>query len=222
MKRINLIDTLKKQLIELLKCNLLPEKSYLAGGTAVYFYLKHRISIDLDFFTPTNFNSEILIYRLRNCFRNVSVELMEKDSVILYISEEKIKFSLFFFPYKLLSEVAFLEIADSIVCPTASLEDIASMKAVAISQRGSARDYIDLYFLLKKTNYNFADILEFVLNKFGLQKEYEYHLKTSFVYFDDAEKEVDNILLVKDGEKINKISVEKWQEIKKFFYEFIK
>jgi predicted nucleotidyltransferase component of viral defense system len=222
MKQISIIDTLKKQLIELLKCNLLPEKSYLAGGTAVYFYLKHRISIDLDFFTPTNFNSETLIYRLRNCLKSVSVELMEKDSVILYISEEKIKLSLFFFPYKLLSEVTFLEIADSIVCPSASLEDIAPMKAVAISQRGSARDFIDLYFLLKKTNYNFADILEFVLNKYDLQKEYEYHLKTSFVYFDDAEKEAENILLVKDGEKINKITVEEWQEIKKFFYEFIK
>lgn len=29
---------------------------YLAGGTAVYYYLNHRISEDLDFFTSTKFD----------------------------------------------------------------------------------------------------------------------------------------------------------------------
>jgi hypothetical protein len=52
MKR-NILNILGKKLTRLLRYNLLPEKSYLAGGTAVYFYLKHRVSVDLDFFTPT-------------------------------------------------------------------------------------------------------------------------------------------------------------------------
>lgn len=42
--------SLERQRVHLLQCNILPERSYPAGGTAVYFYLKHRLSVDLDFF----------------------------------------------------------------------------------------------------------------------------------------------------------------------------
>jgi len=31
-------------------------KFYLSGGTGVYYYLEHRESIDLDFFTSLKFN----------------------------------------------------------------------------------------------------------------------------------------------------------------------
>lgn len=91
----NVLDILEKKLALLLKYNLLPEKSYLAGGTAVYLYLKHRVSVDLDFFTPTAFNSDLLIHKIKECFDHVQVELMEKNTVILYISGEKVQFSLF-------------------------------------------------------------------------------------------------------------------------------
>ena len=92
----DVINKLKKILVYIITCDVLPEKTYLAGGTAVYFYLKHRISVDLDFFTPFEFNPEIFIYNIKKCFKDVQVELMEKNSVILYLSKEKIKFSLFF------------------------------------------------------------------------------------------------------------------------------
>ena len=35
----------------------LPPQTYLAGGTAVALYLGHRLSIDLDFFTPHDLDS---------------------------------------------------------------------------------------------------------------------------------------------------------------------
>ena len=78
------LDILEEKLARLLRCNPLPEKSYLAGGTAVYLYLKHRVSIDLDFFTPNPFNSDLLIHKIKECFDHVHVQLMEKNTVILY------------------------------------------------------------------------------------------------------------------------------------------
>ena len=35
----------------------LPKDAYLAGGTAVALYFGHRLSIDLDLFTPMGFDS---------------------------------------------------------------------------------------------------------------------------------------------------------------------
>lgn len=218
----NIIEKLGNQLGQLLKCNILPPGSYLAGGTAVYFYLKHRISFDLDFFTPNNFNLEIFIHSVKNCFHDVYVELMDKNTTILYISKEKIKFSLFFLPCELLYETQSYVLQNDRICPLASLEDIEAMKAVAVSQRGSAKDFIDLYFILKKTRHCFEDILKLVMKKYGVEKQYEYQLRTSFVYFDDAEKQVDSIIMVKKNDKIEKIKKKEWDEIKYFFKGFLK
>ena len=38
--------------------NVLPEGTYLAGGSALALHLGHRISVDFDFFTEISFSSE--------------------------------------------------------------------------------------------------------------------------------------------------------------------
>ncbi len=212
---------LNNQLIQINKCKILPEGSYLAGGTALSLFLNHRISIDLDFFTPKKFNSQQFIYAMKTCFEDIEVELIEENTVILFVSNN-IKFSLFFYPYHLLSQVDFIEINENIRCPMASFNDIEAMKALAITQRGFAKDFVDLFFLLKNTNHLFKDILTFVRKKYGVESRYEYHLKTSFIYFDDAEREKDNIMLIKKSGQIEKISDKEWKDIKHFFCEFIK
>lgn len=222
MAKGSILNVLEKQLAHLLKCRLLPEKTYLAGGTAVYFYLNHRVSIDLDFFTPTPFNSELLVHKIKECFDEVHVELMEEKTVILYLSKEKVKFSLFLFPYENLEENQPVALSDGTICPLASLEDIEAMKAVAISQRGSVKDFVDMFFLLAKTGHYFEHILGTVIKKYGLDNTYEYQLKTSFVYFEDAENEVDNIIMVGVDKKKEKLEKKEWRKIKKFFQGFVK
>ncbi|MBD3413469.1 MAG: hypothetical protein GF421_03435 [Candidatus Aminicenantes bacterium] len=216
------LKNLKKQLIQINKCKILPDGSYLAGGTAVSLFLNHRISVDLDLFTPKKFNSQQFIYAMEKCFKkDVVIELIEENTVILFVSNN-IKFSLFFYPYPLLSQVEFIKINKSINCPLASFNDIEAMKALAITQRGSAKDFVDLFFLLRNTGHHFKDILTFVRKKYGVESRYEYHLRTSFVYFDDAEREKDSIMLIKKSGPIKRMSDEAWKDIKHFFCEFIK
>jgi predicted nucleotidyltransferase component of viral defense system len=219
---LNSIEVLTKQLARLLKCKILPPGSYLAGGTAVYFYLNHRLSVDLDFFSPNDFTPEVFVQNMRECIDNVLVELMEEKTIILFLSREKIKFSLFSLPYKLLDKPQSYALQDNIICPLASLMDIEAMKGVAIAQRGSAKDFIDLYFMLRKTGHCYDDICKFVMNKYDLGEDYEYQLKTSFLYFDDAEKEVENIMMLKQDGAVERIKEKEWHEIKKFFKEFLK
>lgn len=221
MIKDNMLEILRAQLAEVLRCNVLPPNSYLAGGTAVYLYLKHRIPIEIDFFTPTNFNSENFLYLIEHRIEDIDVELMEQNTIILYISKEKIKFSLVFFPYPLLSKLQPFTIKNN-TCMLASQNDIEAMKALEICQRNSAKDFVDLYFLLKATNQNFNDILKMVIKKYNVNEGYEYHLKTSFIYFDDAEKEINDIIMLKDESKIEPITKQEWEDIKNFFLRFIK
>ena len=84
----------------------------------------------------------------------------------------------------------------------ASLEDIAAMKIIAISQRGRKRDFVDIYFLIKK--FGLKQILEFAQKKFP---EFDiYCALRGLIYFEDANK---------DREVITKPKV-RWKEIKKF------
>jgi predicted nucleotidyltransferase component of viral defense system len=216
----HIIQSLKNILIQLFRGQLLPSESYLAGGTALYYYLHHRLSVDLDFFSPKDFNSELLVFKLREEFGTAEVEIMEKESLIAFLSPEKIKFSLFFFPYPLLSSLKSLELSKDVICPAASLDDIAAMKAIAISQRGSAKDFIDFYYLLKHAQFTFEDISSFVRQKYNLDKKYEYHMRTSMVYFDDAERELDSIVLVQDDAQFQRLSASEWKEIREFFDRF--
>jgi predicted nucleotidyltransferase component of viral defense system len=222
MVKENTLNVMEKELGRLLRCDLLPEKTYLAGGTAVYLYLKHRISIDLDFFTHTSFNPDILIAKIRDCVEDVQVELMEKNTVILYLSKEKVKFSLFFYSYDILAGTQTVTLQDGTLCPLASMEDIEAMKALAIYQRGSIKDFVDLYYLVKKTGHRYDDIFNSVKKKYGLDSAYEYHMKTSFVYFADAEKDVDNIFMLRNQQKAEKLTGTEWEKIKMFFKGYIK
>ena len=218
----NNIALLEKQLRCLLECNILPARAYLAGGTAVYFYLRHRLSVDLDFFVQSNFNSEVFLSKVKGCFDEVAVELMEKDTIILYLSPEKIKFSLFYFPYGLLSQAHNMVIHKGITCPLASLNDIAAMKAIAINQRGSIKDFIDLFFILNETGMVFSDVVNLVNEKYGLEQSYDYHLKTSLVYFDDAEGEMNQIIMLASDSTQRNLTQKEWGEMKAFFLELVK
>jgi len=218
----NIIPLLEEQLGCLLKCNILPAHTYLAGGTAVYFYLRHRLSVDLDFFTQSNFNSEVFLSDAKGCFDEVAVELLQKDTIILYLSHEKIKFSLFRFPYALLSQMHQVNIPAGITCPLASLNDIAAMKAVAINQRGSIKDFIDLFFIVRETEMAFSDVVNLVIEKYGLDQSYDYHLKTSFVYFDDAEVEMDQIIMLEANDEQRNLTRKEWENMKTFFLDFVK
>lgn len=221
MKKDNKITVLEQQLACLLKCDLMPSNSYLAGGTATYFYFNHRLSLDLDFFTSSRFRSESIVSELKSCFSEFTIELIEEYSVIAFISEDKIKLSLFHLSYPLLNNLTSYKLADGTVCPLASINDLEAMKAIAIAQRGSARDFIDFYELISHSGHSMQEVLEAVLKKYDLKSDYEYHLKTSFVYFDDADRELDQIIMINKNKKLKKLTSSEWIKIKSFYNRFI-
>jgi len=220
MKKNDLTTPLKKLLIDIVTADVLPKDCYLAGGTAVYLYLHHRLSHDLDFFSGHALHPEIFLSRLKNHFHETEVEILENDTIILYASKERIKVSLFYYPYPLLDNLYFEKINSSIECPLASRSDIMAMKTIAIVQRGSIKDFIDLYYLLNTTKLSFNKVVGLVKKKYGVEDRYEYQIKTAITYFDDADQEMSDICLINNIGNTEKISVSFWNDVKNFFISF--
>ncbi len=221
MQKDSLIH-LKRIARDVLKCAILPPDTYMAGGTAVSFYLGRRVSVDLDFFSQRKFVPETLLFNLKECFEKVYLEVMENGTLITYLTEDKVKFSMFYLPYPLLKDISLYNLKPGTNCPMASIEDIAAMKSVALAQRGSAKDFFDLYFIINHAQLNFDDIFELVQQKYNLGDNYIYHLKTSFVYFDDAESEAQSVVVLDDKQTPQKMSGQLWNEIKDFFRGYVK
>jgi len=187
-----------KDALGLLGKSHLLDKAYLAGGSACALQLGHRISVDLDFFTPEEFNAKELIKSLKK-IGNFKVD-QESWGTILG-TMEGIKFSIFtykypvLFPYKSIFNINILE-----------LRDIAAMKIDAISTRGIKRDFIDLYFICQ-TGISLAKMLPFYDRKYGTLSSNIVHIQKSLVYFVDAE-------IAKMPKMIKKVD---WPEVKRFF-----
>lgn len=175
------------------------KKAYLAGGTALALHLGHRISVDLDFFTQEELEENVLATNLSQL-----PDFKEEGRAwrTVWGKVGATKFSLFYYKYPLLAPTHFfmgINILD--------VKDIAAMKIQALGDRGTKRDFVDLFFLAK--TYSLDEMLEFYNQKYGDLNDKIYHLVRSFDYFADAEPEV-----------LPKMTVDvSWEEVKKFFHQ---
>jgi hypothetical protein len=151
---------------------------YLAGGTALSLQIGHRESVDLDFFTPSYPKIDLLIQEIRNFCPEVLFE--NQDTLDVYIDKVKVSFLSYQYPMlRGFEEYQGIKLA--------SVEDIATMKLSAIASRGSKKDYIDLFFILKE--YSLNELLFLFEDKFkGINYSLN-HIKKSLIYFEDAEPE---------------------------------
>lgn len=157
----------------------------LVGGTALALQLGHRLSIDLDLFTLLPFDKNELVEVLTEEFE-VSVESEGTTMLITNLNGVKVDFVRMsyplLFPALNIEGIRMLE-----------LRDIAPMKLKAVTQRGSKKDFFDIFFLLDRLP--LTDMLQLFLEKF---KQHEiFHVVKSLTYFEDAEKQPDPLVFDK-------------------------
>lgn len=161
------------------------DQFYLVGGTALALQMGHRLSIDLDLFTTEPFVKSDLLDLLNAKFR-VILESEGTNMLITNINEVKVDFvkmgyPLLFLPF-IEEDIRMLDI-----------RDIAPMKLKAIVQRGSKKDFFDVYFLLSRLS--LGEILGLFSEKFKQQEMF--HVVKSLTYFEDAEKYADPVVFDK-------------------------
>lgn len=188
--------SVEPRLLELLKF-LMNQKEFndfvLVGGTALALQIGHRISVDIDLFGKCEIEESEFVEILENYGH---VNILKKSKNILICSIDAIKIDFVNYRYPLIKDFTTI---DSI--RLASKEDIAAMKLNAIAGRGSKKDFIDLYYLLKI--FTLEQMIEFYLQKFPDGSEFM--VRKSLSYFEDADNETSPIIF----ENIS------WEEIKK-------
>ena len=193
----------RKALLKLLVDQMPLPGSYLAGGTALALILGHRQSVDLGWFCPHQFDPELLARELSNL---ETFETSDAARGTLHGIFCGLRLTWLYYPNPLLDN--FVTTPEMPALKLASLRDIAVMKLAALSHRGSAKDFIDLY-VLAKHNLKLHQVIDDMPAKFPGKKINNYHIIKSFSYFDDAE-----------SEPLPKMFIDfKWQSLKEYFLE---
>ena len=173
-------ETVDEGTLELLKqlqsLRILSEMR-LVGGTSLALQIGHRKSIDIDLFGNLSAPYENLIDELKTLGEVIPLKNSKNIHSLLI---NNIKVDIVNYEYEWLSNKI---IIDNI--HLATIQDIAAMKLNAIIGRGSKKDFIDLFFILK--DYSLATLMEFYSKK--------YHDGSTFLvlkcltYFEDADSE---------------------------------
>lgn len=201
---LGILSREQNEVLERLKKSVLSNNLfYLAGGTGLAIILAHRKSYDFDFFSKDQFSTEKLLEIIVKSFEEDEVILSEikEDTLIVFLNNIQVSF--FQYNYPLLKN---LMKKDGLYI--ASLEDILAMKVIAIIQRGTKKDFIDLWTIIEEKKYSLQDIFIFCKTKYGKAFSESIALK-ALTYFKDAE----------EGTPEEEESNFSWESIKKYLIE---
>lgn len=146
---------------------------YLAGGTALAIQIKHRLSEDLDFFTPEKVNSDSIIYWMEESFPLKSAAVIFKKLDQLDLRIDGVKVSFIEYPFPLVYPLVDLNVIEPGLAgiKLASISEIALFKAYALGRRASFRDYIDLYYIMQNNYSSPEKIIAGCYKKYVLEEE---------------------------------------------------
>jgi len=147
---------------------------YLTGGTALAeFYLHHRLSEDLDFFTRSQINDTKIDAFFQAVKRPLHIVTTTKQHIaglfmysLTFPDQTVLKadFNEYDFPQLEKGTHYGSLVVDSVF-------DIAVNKLYTILSRSKMRDFIDLYYCIQHEGYGFDDLLLRVTDKFGVSFE---------------------------------------------------
>lgn len=180
------------QLLKQLQEIPLLKASRLVGGTALALQLGHRQSVDLGLFGTIDASSEEIREALSESHSLTVVK--ESRNINIYLIDG-IKVDFVNYKYEWIDNPVE---EDTIIL--AGIKDIAAMKIAAVVGRGTKKDFIDLFFLLRQ--YSLQEILQLYLQKYPDGSLF-IALK-SLTYFEDAETDPMPVMF----EKVN------WNDVK--------
>lgn len=137
----------------------------LTGGTALSaFYLKHRFSFDLDFFSEEKISFYIVSDFIKNLGISKSfyyIKHFDRNIFVLDFKDgSKLNVEFTEYPLKNLNK---LEKIDGLSID--SFEDIMINKVCAIADRNEIKDYVDLFFSLKASKIGLENVFKLTERK---------------------------------------------------------
>jgi predicted nucleotidyltransferase component of viral defense system len=164
------LQPLQKRVLELFAKSALKDNFYWTGGTLLSaYYLNHRISKDLDFFTDQDFSYQEIIKFIETLKKEACLSFIEEKKIYdryEFILHNKEKILIDFVKYEhpqLNNRINWLGIKID------SLDDIAANKLFCIFDRNDPKDLFDLYFLLTAKKYTIKELTNLTEKKFGVK-----------------------------------------------------
>jgi len=149
----------------------------LVGGTAIALHLGHRRSIDFDLFSHKSFS----LLHIRNRIlqeRKIEHTFVQGENE-LTVLVNKVKVTFYYFPYP----ISFRENFNNVI-NLPDLQTLGAMKAFALGKRAKWKDYVDLYFLIKKLG--MGEIVKITTAIFGSEFN-EKLFRVQLGYFNDID-----------------------------------
>lgn len=167
---------------------------YLAGGTGLALQIDHRVSVDYDLFSKNEISAELL-KEVEKVFagHEIKISVNNSDELTVFIDDVKITF--LYYPFPIYSQ--YVETEGLKIIPP---KTIGFTKAYSIGRRGSYKDYVDLYFLLKGDYILLEDIVQDCQEIFGDGFSDRLFLE-QLVYMNDVDEIEINFLQTKVSKK---------------------
>ena len=153
---------------ELAEDPIVTSSFYLSGGTALAeYYLHHRLSEDLDFFSPQDFDASDISIVLKKISAAAGItgvrfeQSFNRNLFFLETADETIKTEFTYFPFDRIDTTKKTEDLQ-----IDSLLDIAVNKIFTIFQKPRSRDFIDLYCIIEKESWTIDELARMAQVKF--------------------------------------------------------
>ncbi|MEW6619092.1 MAG: nucleotidyl transferase AbiEii/AbiGii toxin family protein [bacterium] len=140
-------QTQREILLQLMTHPTIEESFFLTGGTALaVFYLHHRVSEDLDFFTLHSLDLAEIDFWIRRMWPQNGIKIKESPNFLSYlINEIKVDFVIDSLSNKENRQKVLLENKHYLLVDT--INNIFSNKFCTIASRTEPKDFIDFYFI---------------------------------------------------------------------------
>lgn len=208
-----ILNNFQKDFLKILGKTELSKFFIWSGGTALSFYLKHRLSFDLDFLSQELLPDDYLLAQIKKISSELKITKIEENKRFnrnefwLTQNKEKLKVEFVFYPFPYIKSPK--KIKDFNI-KIDSLEDILTNKAHAVFERYEPKDIFDFYCLLKEKKFKFQKVFQWLKKKFGTEID-------PVLFSSQLLKGIENLKLIKP--LIIKKELYHPKEIEKFFKE---
>ena len=201
------VSPILKEVLEDLMIDDLFSPYRVVGGTALSLQYGHRMSVDIDLFTDTDYDSlnydlyyDYFTYKYPYVkYGNLKNVAFGTYFIVGYSEENSVKVDIYY-----TDDFIFDEIKNENI-RMASDKEIIAMKLDVLLRGGRKKDFWDLHYFLNK--YTIDEMISFY------EKRYPYNgistLKNQFINFENADNDVEPICLLNKS----------WEIIKLDFYE---
>jgi hypothetical protein len=197
---LEVLDDKQRELFPYLKS--FQRSFYMAGGTAIALYIGHRRSVDFDLFS----SAPLVKSRIRQKLKQMPFKqkTLYEDIDQLHILSGRVKITFLHYPYMIAHS---FKLNSVLTLP--DLKTLAAMKTYALGRRAKWKDYVDMYFLLKRY-FSIRDICEECIKIFGEQfsekifreqlafhKDIDYSEAVEYIGINPTDKEIREFLIDK-------------------------